>query len=337
MSSGEGRYASATAGGGAVQRPGFSTGGVDVSLSGIVGLKDLVLNFFVRWWVGALIGWLIGSIGGIVIIWATKDEFTDDYGFTTATSGNTGLAALVAFGLPLVIGLAVLFIPIRIGHGEYGQLVDSFAGASEGAYANIFRGIVERDIPLSAVTPRRFSPGPMEPVQNYLLVRRDKLEIWVIVAPSGNDLWISWTSWIRLLPIMMPLYYVRNFAERLLIKGSDFHQALRVSKLKAVEAAVHSAVIDGMDRAMLGDVTEISVAFGHDLEVEGSRSSEGGAAYPATPTVPVPTTGVPSFGPAEAVPSFGPAEAVPSFGPAEAVPPAFPHDSGPPSPPPMPW
>lgn len=265
-----------------IERPGFQ-GGVDISLAGTVTGRDLFIHVVVRWFAaGFLTSFVTAPIGVLVLVaqYAGNDL---TYGSSIVASSFAG--PVICFGIPILVAFASLFLPVRIANSQYSQLIDECAPAAESAYGHIYRALTQRETPVDKVVPRRMSPGLGLPVSNYLQISKRKMEMWVVVMASGRDLWVGWTGWVRHVPIVMPFTFIMQSVNRVIIRGSDFHEALRMDEVRAVQAAVHSAVIDGVNATLAGEVTTVVQAFGHDIPVEASRAS----APPVPVPVPVPT------------------------------------------------
>ncbi len=305
-----GRGMSAGPGNVSVQRPGFE-GQVDISLAGRITGRDLFTHVVLRWLGVGFVAWLISLPFALAIALAQTSD-ADQY-YSTGPQLSDYASLLITFIFPTLIAFASLFIPVRIANSQYGQLLEGASGGAESAYGHIYRAITARETPVDRVTPRRMSPGMGRPVSNYIQISKQKMEMWVIVMASGRDLWVAWTAWVRHVPIIMPFEFVMQYTNRLIIKGSDFHEALRLNEVRAVQKAIHEAVIDGVDATIAGEVTTVAQAFGYEIPIESSSSSARSvpvpvpapvpsaptpapapvptvASYPATPTAPMPPT-----------------------------------------------
>lgn len=208
---------------------------IDLSLSGSVTLVDLLLHVLLRWLLVAIVSSvLIGPVSMVI-----------------AVAGRSKVAVAVALMIdiivPLVAAFASLCKPVRTGKAEYARLVDSRAGSGSDVRSALRERLQQRRAPLTAVDAKQVSTGPSEAKRELLLVRRDKLEVWVLAADSGADLWVGWTAWIRQRPIVMPFTYAKQLLNRALGKGSTFHEAIRQSEARATLMAIHHSVVDIVD------------------------------------------------------------------------------------------
>ncbi len=233
---------------------------VDLSLSGAVTGRDVFIHFFVRWWVVGFASWLVLTPVNIVITLLMPDE-----------EAVTVPLLLLMGSIPFFIAWASLFIPVRTGNSQYGQLLDDGWEAAESAYGNVYEAINRRRVPEIQITPRRVASDVGGAPKNYMLIKRGKVEIWVVVLASGVDLWVAWTAWVRQIPAFMPFSLMKQQFNLTFLKGSDLHEAMRLNEVRATQWAIHAAVIDGVDATVAGNHTTVARSFGHDLPVESSE------------------------------------------------------------------
>ncbi len=273
------------------ERPAFLEG-VDVRLAGTVTARDLMVHVLGRWLLVGFLTWLVMLIPMAVL---------------AALAGVRGAAALSVLSVivPLVTAFLSLLIPVRTSNAEFSELVDGAAEVVESAYGGIYEHIRARSVPVDRMEPRRFSSGVGRAPANYLCIAKGRMEMWVVVLASGSDLWVSWTAWVKQVPVLMPLVFVRQTINQVVQKGTDFHESLRLQEVHAVQWAVHVAVVDGVRGAVSGDVTTLVQAFGRDVPVEerqplgtGGRAAPVPHVPPAPPpsTLPIPPAGSPGAG-----------------------------------------
>lgn len=218
-------------------------------------------------------------------------------GLLTAVFGLTSLGyseSIFDVKLPAVLAILpwlVFVIPQRFPINEWGVLLDDKAAAAESAYSHIFTSLKKRQSPVKA-TARRVRTGVAPPTQGYyLIISQDRYRGYVSVFGYGRDLFVGWTMWWSLVPIVMIALYVGQKISALFGQNSFFHQILRGDQVKALREVIHSASREGVDAATAGLELSLQDALGYvpPLEtIEAGGSPPGGMPPRHVPTPPKP-------------------------------------------------
>lgn len=201
--------------------------GIDLGLSGSVTLLDMLIHVVLRW--------ILVGVAAMVAVFPIQ---------VLLLAMRAPILGVVVGLVPLAAAFVSLCRPVRTGSAEFSRLLDGRAGSGERVRAMVRDHLVGRRTPVSEVEWKQVSTGAAETSQDLLLIRRKKLEVWVIAMDSGTDLWVGWTAWVRQYPIVMPFTYARQLLNRSMGKGSEFHEAIRQSEARAVLLAVHHSVVD---------------------------------------------------------------------------------------------
>lgn len=216
--------------------------GVDLRLSERVTIGQLLVHCVLRWVVVFVLAGVVTS-PLLLLAWRAIKQGTSPVFFLVV---STPICILAAF--------ASLMIPVRIGTGEFGLLLDDRAPFAPNVHQGMISALRRRSIPVDKVEIRPVAAGGGSEVRNYIYLRRSKQEIWITVAPSGTDLWVAWTGWIVQRPILMPWIIVRQLVTTVAFKGSSLHESLRLNDAKATRAAVHHATLEAIEGAGIESV-----------------------------------------------------------------------------------
>lgn len=182
-------------------------------------------------------------------------------------SGNAmgGFFAIMAFLLPWAWMALVLLVPRTEVLSDWHLLLDGKAEIAETAYGVVYRTLtVDRQIP-AMISPRRVRVGPpVRGVRNLLRISIGKYYSYVSVFPFGRDLYLGWTLWRRQLPLLIVVRWIGS------LFGGDpgYSGMIEMEPIKAMREAVHNALRQAIEAAVVGRAIPIVETFGHDLPVE---------------------------------------------------------------------
>ena len=159
-------------------------------------------------------------------------------------------SAWVIFDTLLSLVLWVLFwlIPVPALLTQWSLLVQHRAGAAGTAFAYIDAAFRRHETPLDLLQTRSLSP-PGEGSRDYLELRQGRFAGYISCFPHGNDLYVGWTYWLRLSPLRWFLMIIGRKIQEYTGRGSDLYQTLRFESARATVAAMHDAVVEGIDSA----------------------------------------------------------------------------------------
>ncbi len=159
-------------------------------------------------------------------------------------------SAWVIFDILLSLVLWVLFwlIPVPALLTQWSLLVQHRAGAAGTAFAYIDAAFRRHETPLDLLQARTLSP-PGEGRREYLELRQGRFAGYISCFPHGNDLYVGWTYWLRLSPLRWFLMIIGRKIQEYTGRGSDLYQTLRFESARATVAAMHDAVLEGIDSA----------------------------------------------------------------------------------------
>lgn len=216
------------------RRPKYDRG-IDLRLSGAVTIVDLLLHVVLRWLAVGFGVYLVCFPFSIAVILLHLPAIVS-------------LPAVVALqALPMVVATASLCRPVRIGRSEFFRLLDDSAGSSGVVYSKFNQGMMIRRTPIDELDRKQVTSALSGSSHDLLRITKDKLEVWVTAMDSGTDLWAGWTAWIRHYPIVMPFTYLKGLINKMIGKGSEFHEAVSQSEVRAVLFAIHHSMVDVLD------------------------------------------------------------------------------------------
>jgi len=159
-------------------------------------------------------------------------------------------SAWVIFDTLLSLVLWVLFwlIPVPALLSQWSLLVQHRASAAGAAFAYIDAAFRRHETPLDLLQTRTLSP-PGEGSREYLELRQGRFTGYISCFPHGNDLYVGWTYWIRMSPLRWFLMIIGRKIQEYTGRGSDLYQTLRFESARATVAAMHDAVLEGIDSA----------------------------------------------------------------------------------------
>jgi hypothetical protein len=199
--------------------------------------------------VGFLLLAALGSLGG------------------SSSRGSSGgsFFAVLALLLPWAWMALVLLVPRTEVLSDWHLLLDGKAEIAETAYGVVYRALtVDHQIP-AMITPRRVRVGPpVRGVRNLLHVAIGKYYSYVSVFAFGRDLYLGWTLWRKQLPLLIVLRWITS------LFGADpgYSGMIEMEPIKALREAVHNALRQAIEAAVVGRAIPIAETFGHDLPVE---------------------------------------------------------------------
>lgn len=167
--------------------------------------------------------------------------------------GGGGLGALkfveILDGLTS-ISLAVLFwlLPVPALLAQWSLLLDHKAQAAGTAFEHVTSAFEGHETPLGSIRVKTLRP-PGEGRRDYLELHRDDFSGYISCFPHGRDLYVGWTFWIRMSPLRLVLMFIGRRIQNMTGRGDDIHQTLRFESTRAMVAAMHGAVLEGIDNA----------------------------------------------------------------------------------------
>lgn len=194
--------------------------------------------------------------------------------------GIAGLGVTRAFStwvifdtlLSLVLWVLFWLIPVPALLTQWSLLVQHRAGAAGSAFAYIDAAFRRHETPLDLLQTRTLSP-PGEGRREYLELRQGRFAGYISCFPHGNDLYAGWTYWLRLSPLRWFLMIIGRKIQEYTGRGSDLYQTLRFESARATVAAMHDAVLEGIDSATAEQdpqaprlITQQAGAFGFTID-----------------------------------------------------------------------
>lgn len=241
---------------------------------------------------------------------------------------TAGIGALL---LP-VAWIAPLFFKDNVYGGHWYYTVEDQWHLHESAFSLIAAQLRNKQVP-AVVTPRLIASDLAGTPRYYLSIRQQRHVAYVSVLTYGSDLFVSWTMWREERPISVLWHWFKESIQRVIGKGTAFHEIVRYDPARAMRETVHNAVRSGVDAAERGEVATIVGTFGQELAIEPSSGSApppvpvAAAAPPATAETPAaPTTVIPPP-PVTPPPPSGTATAPPPSSAPIPPPPGAPTDT----------
>jgi hypothetical protein len=174
--------------------------------------------------------------------------------------------------LSLVLWVLFWLIPVPALLTQWSLLVQHRAGAAGSAFAYIDAAFRRHETPLDLLQTRTLSP-PGEGRRDYLELRQGRFAGYISCFPHGNDLYAGWTYWLRLSPLRWFLMIIGRKIQEYTGRGSDLYQTLRFESARATVAAMHDAVLEGIDSATAEQdpraprlITQQAGAFGFTID-----------------------------------------------------------------------
>ncbi len=153
-------------------------------------------------------------------------------------------AVLIALGL----FIAFLVIPVPALLSEWKYLIDDKGAAGQATLGHIYYALQRRRTPLDSAGLRRLGlPGGDS--RDYLELRRGIFTGYVSCFPQGNDLFVSWTFWLKLTPARFAWMLITRVFQEITQRGNDLYVTLRYESAKAMRESMHSAAHEGIDVA----------------------------------------------------------------------------------------
>ena len=153
-------------------------------------------------------------------------------------------AVLIAIGL----FIAWLVIPVPALLSEWKYLVDDKGAAWQATLGHIYYALQRRRTPLDSAGLRRLGlPGGES--RDYLELRRGIFTGYISCFAQGNDLFVSWTFWLKLTPARWLWMLITRVFQEVTQRGNDLYVTLRYESAKAMRESMHSAAREGIDVA----------------------------------------------------------------------------------------
>jgi len=137
------------------------------------------------------------------------------------------------------LALATVFwvIPVPALLGQWAMLVENHAETAGVTFGHIALAFREHDAPLDFLEVCAVSPRG-ESVRDYLELRRGRFSGFISCFPHGRDLYVGWTFFLRMSPARLILMSIAR---------GDIRRTLWFESSRALVAAMHSAVMTGID------------------------------------------------------------------------------------------
>jgi hypothetical protein len=247
-----------------------------------------------------------------------QDPF-QSYSSQQASPGETlATGLLCGLVLAVVVALVMALIPYREPVSEWKTLLEDKAGAAASSYAAVFAALRRHRVPVS-VGAQRVHSDLLRNVSNHLVLVEGRYTAYATVFPYGTSLYLGWTMWRSVTAIQVIFRtWTRAFVDY------QLRETLTSQRGRAMREAVHSAVREGVEAAVVNLDLPIMAVFGQELPIEDLTQSgrPHGVAASTTPPTPQGPSSAPWLGPWEQQP--------PSASPPPPVtPPPAPPDAGP--------
>lgn len=153
-------------------------------------------------------------------------------------------AVIIALGL----FIAFLVIPVPALLSEWKYLIDDKGAAGQATLGHIYYALQRRRTPLDSAGLRRLGlPGGES--RDYLELRRGIFTGYISCFAQGNDLFVSWTFWLKLTPARFAWMLITRVFQEVTQRGNDLYVTLRYESAKAMRESMHSAAHEGIDVA----------------------------------------------------------------------------------------
>jgi hypothetical protein len=153
-------------------------------------------------------------------------------------------AVIIAIGL----FIAFLVIPVPALLSEWKYLLDDKGAAWQATLGHIYYALQRRRTPLDSAGLRRLGlPGGES--RDYLELRRGIFTGYISCFAQGNDLFVSWTFWLKLTPARWLWMLITRVFQEVTQRGNDLYVTLRYESAKAMRESMHSAAREGIDVA----------------------------------------------------------------------------------------
>lgn len=229
-------------------------GDVETSFANLVSGKDVLrhalglLVIQVLWFlVSSVLGFLflVGVLNGVDPTSAALDP---------GAALDSVLGALTAMGLVFfLIGVALLVVPlfarVQTPMSEWQIYLDERSTSVDAAYRRVQQALARRNVP-ARVQPVRMSHGAGA-VGEHLVVSQRPYSAYVNVFPYGTGLYLSWSLWREQRAGMLYVEWVRRLARSFAGEGSLLNDLMRAEPARALREAVHNAVRDGVEAAVV--------------------------------------------------------------------------------------
>jgi hypothetical protein len=149
----------------------------------------------------------------------------------------------------LALTIAFCALPVPVTLAQWSLLVNHEAVAAGAALSHITDAIKDHEIPLEVVRVRTTRP-PADQRRDYLELRQGCFTGFVSCFAHGRDLYVGWTFWLYLSPLRLLIMIVGRKVQDMSGRGDDIHQTLRYESIRATIAAMHRAVLEGINIAV---------------------------------------------------------------------------------------
>jgi hypothetical protein len=142
-----------------------------------------------------------------------------------------------------------LFLPHPALLSEWKFSVDGRGAAAPVVFDHIAWALGRRATPLDSLQVKRLRLAGEGP-RDYLELRRNLFLGYVGCFSNGNDLYVSWTFWVRVSPFRLLVMALARIWQTLTHRGTDIYTTLRFDGARAMREAMHSATREGVDVAV---------------------------------------------------------------------------------------
>ncbi|TCP54149.1 hypothetical protein EV191_103190 [Tamaricihabitans halophyticus] len=161
-----------------------------------------------------------------------------------------------------------LLVPKTEALGDWQSSLADRAGSADTVFGVTYRSLLDHHAVPATVQARRVRTGPPVPgVHNVLYTRIGTYHVLILACAFGNDLYAGWTLWRR----QVPLLVVARGLRTLLRADRQLGGLVEMAPVKALRAAVHDAVRQGIAVAAVEEVP-MSQTFGHDVDTVDVRN-----------------------------------------------------------------
>jgi hypothetical protein len=197
---------------------------------------------------------LLRQAGIFVGLYALIDVVVSIFFLLAGLAGGlrtlSAFSAWTVFYILLSIALAALFwlLPIPALLAQWSLLLQHKADAVETAFAHVDVAFRQHQTPLDILQKKSISP-PGEGRREYIELRQGLFTGYISCFAHGRDMYVGWTYWLRLSPLRWLLMIIGRKIQEYSGRGSDIYQTLRFESARATVAAMHDAVLEGIDAA----------------------------------------------------------------------------------------
>ena len=146
--------------------------------------------------------------------------------------------------------LAILFwlIPVPALLAEWTQVIGERSDATQAAFEHINSAFQADGAPVDSLRARTIS-RPGEGDREYLELRRDHFSGYISCFAYEYDLYVGWTFWLHMSPLRLLMMVIGRNMQDVTSRGDGIYRSLRFESTRALVAAMHGAVLAGIDAA----------------------------------------------------------------------------------------